>query len=281
MTGLVDDETAAKTKRQNAALRSGVGGSIVGTAADIGSLLLPISKVGALGKVGQYGGNAAIGATIGAIQPTEKGESRAKNAAIGGALGIGGQATGDLLQVGGKALANTLSPEIKALYQAAKARGINLTPAQLTDSKFVQFVRSQLAALPGSGAASQAAKQSRQFNTAVSKTVGETEPMSREVFDSALTRMGAEFDKFTNTNVPLTNGFMRKVLDVQDEAWGLGEESAARSMKHIADRIFKAGNSGTLDGKAVQSIDSQLSKLQAFGGERAYYASKMRNALHD
>lgn len=182
---------------------------------------------------------------------------------------------------GGKALSNTVAPEVKALYQAAKARGIKLTPAQLSDSKFMKFLSSQLGALPGSGAAGQAAKQNQAFNTAVSRTVGESEPMSREVFDQALTRLGGEFDKFTNRPLPLTNGFMRNVLKVQDEAAAIGDGDSARNMKAIADRIFKQGSSGQLDGRSVQSIDSALSKLQSAGGERAQYASQMRDALHD
>jgi hypothetical protein len=253
-------------------------GSVVG---NLAAFALPMTKVGALPKAGQYLASMGIGTAAGALDPVTGDESRAGNAALGGVLGLGGQASGDVLQATGKAAASKVSKEAKAIYAAAKARGIDLTPTQLSDSRFMGWLRGQLGSLPGSGAPAQAAKQAEQFNTAVSKTVGEAAPMNREVFDQALTRLGGQFDKFTRNDIPLTNGFMSKVMKVQDEAAGLADDSTARNMKYIADRIFKHGSNGTLPGKAVQSIDSDLSKIMRQGGERAMYAGKMREALHD
>ena len=257
---------------------AGNAGSVLG---NIAAFALPMTKVGMLPKVSQYLASAGIGAAAGGLDPVTGDESRAKNIVLGGLFGLGGQATGDVLQATGKMAAAKVSQDAKDVYQAAKARGINLTPAQLSDSRFMGWMRGQLGALPGSGAPAQARKQAQQFNTAVSKTVGESDPMSREVFDQALTRIGGQFDKFTRNDIPLTNGFMSKVLKVQDEAAGLADDSTARNMKYIADRIFKQGSNGTLPGKAVQSIDSDLSKIMRQGGERAMYAGKMREALHD
>lgn len=216
-TGIASDDWVRETEARNEAIRDTGAGKVAGIAGDIGLLAVPGAGIARAGKAAQYAGNIALGAAAGFSDPvTEEGESRLKNTALGGALGGAGQLAGDALSVGGKKLAATVSPEIKALYQAAKARGIKLTPAQLSDSKFVKFLSSQLGALPGSGAAGQAAKQGVAFNTAVSRTVGESDPMSREVFDRALTRLGGEFDQFTNRPLPLTNGFMRNVLKVQD-----------------------------------------------------------------
>ena len=257
---------------------AGNAGSVVG---NIAAFALPMTKVGMLPKAGQYLASAGIGAAAGGLDPVTGDESRAKNIALGGLFGLGGQATGDVLQATGKMAAANVSQEAKAVYQAAKARGINLTPTQLSDSRFMGWMRGQLGALPGSGAPAQARKQAQQFNAAVSKTVGESDPMSREVFDQALTRIGGQFDRFTGNNIPVSNGFMAKVLQVQDEAAGLADGDTARNMKYIADRIFKQGTTGTLPGKAVQSIDSDLSGLMRQGGERAIYAGRMREALHD
>lgn len=281
ITGIGSDDWR---ERQLAAIESakatktGKAGAFAG---NVAMYAAPATKLASAPKAIQYAGNMGIGALAGALDPVnEEGESRLKNTALGAGLGLAGQAASDALMVSGKAAANAVTPEIRALYKAAQAKGIKLTPAQLSDSKFVAYLRKQLGALPGSGAASHAAGQREAFNRAVSSTVGEAEPMSREVFDSALTRLGGEFDTFTNRPLPVTNGFMRNVLKVQDEAAAIGDADSARNMKAMADRIFKAGSSGRLDGRAVQSIDSQLSKLQAAGGERAYYASQMREALH-
>lgn len=260
------------------ATKTGKAGAFAG---NVALLAAPATKLAAAPKAIQYAGNAGLGALAGALDPVnEEGESRLQNTVIGAGLGAAGQAAGDALMASGKAAAKAVTPEVRALYHAARAKGIKLTPAQLSDSKFVAYLRKQLGALPGSGAQGHAAGQREAFNRAVSQTVGEAEPMSREVFDNALTRLGGEFDRYTNRQLPVTNGFMRNVLKVQDEAAAIGDADSARNMKAMADRIFKAGSSGRMDGRAVQSIDSQLSKLQAAGGERAYYASQMREALH-
>jgi len=261
---------------------------VANVAGNVASFFLPASwashaaQARGLGLAGRAGMQAlAAGGTDAAIQAaTNAGDVNLGRTATVAAGGLGGELVGAGLAASGKAAANAVTPEVRALYKAAQAKGIKLTPAQLSDSKFVAYLRKQLGALPGSGAASHAAGQREAFNRAVSDTVGETEPMSREVFDSALTRLGGEFDTFTNRPLPVTNGFMRNVLKVQDEAAAIGDADSARNMKAMADRIFKAGSAGRIDGRAVQSIDSQLSKLQAAGGERAYYASQMREALH-
>ncbi len=263
------------------ATKGNTAGNVGAVVGNLAAFAAPMAKIGMLPKAGQYLASMGIGTAAGALDPVTGDESRAGNAALGGVFGLGGQATGDALQATGKAAASKVSKEAKAIYAAAKARGIDLTPTQLSDSRFMGWLRGQLGSLPGSGAPAQAAKQAEQFNTAVSRTVGEAAPMNREVFDQALTRLGGQFDKFTRKDIPLTNGFMSKVLKVQDEAAGLADDSTARNMKYIADRIFKQGSNGTLPGKAVQSIDSDLSKIMRQGGERAMYAGKMREALHD
>lgn len=281
ITGIGSKEWQDREIKKIAATKGNTAGNVGSVAGNVAAFALPMTKVGMLPKAGQYAASAGIGGAAGALDPVTGDESRLVNAGVGAGLGLLGQATGDVLQATGKAAAAKVSKEAKALYAAAKARGINLTPTQLSDSRFMGWLRGQLGALPGSGAPAQAQKQAQQFNAAVSKTFGETEPMSREVFDKALTRLGGEFDKFTRNDIPLTNGFMSKVLKVQDEAAGLADEATARNMNYIADRIFKQGSNGTLPGKAVQSIDSDLSKIMRQGGERAHYAAQMRDALHD
>lgn len=281
MTGIGSEEWRDQQERNVKAARGNTAGQVGALGGNVAMYAAPMTRLAKMPKAAQYAGSAGIGALAGALDPVSEGESRIQNVGAGAALGLAGQGAGDALAASGKAAAAKVSPELKSLFIAARDRGIHLTPAQLSDSKFIKFLRSQLAALPGSGAAGQEARQVTAFNQQVSKAVGESEPMSREVFDKALTRLGGEFDQFTNRPLPLTNGFMKNVLRVQDEAAALGDADSARNMKAIADRIFKQGSSGTLDGRSVQSIDSALSKIQSKGGERAAYASEMRDALHE
>jgi hypothetical protein len=65
------------------------------TAADIGQIggqlamaAIPLSRVGGLGRVGNYAASAATGAGMGLLQPTIEGESRGVNTALGAGLGL-------------------------------------------------------------------------------------------------------------------------------------------------------------------------------------------------
>lgn len=232
------------------------------------------------GRVVQAGAGAAATDVVG--QAASGQGVDLDQTALSGLVGGAGQGAADALIKSGKAAAQAVTPELRRLYQTARAKGIDLQPWQLTDSKFVQYVRKQLAALPASGAAGKQARQNEAFSRQVAATVGESGPMNQETYAKALTRLGDEFEKFTTRhNVPMTDDFMERILKVQDEAASVGDDNAMRAMRHFANRIFQQGNAGTLSGKAFGSIDSELAKVQAMGGEKAHYASKMRDALHD
>lgn len=281
MTGLMSDERAREIEGRVTAIRDTTPGKVAGIGADVAQWAVPLSKIGALPKVAQYAASAGVGAGMGALDPvTEEGESRLKNTALGGALGIAGQGAGDALMMGGKALANTVNPEVKAIYEAAKARGINLTPAQLSDSKFIGYLRKQLAALPGSGAASQEAKQRQAFNAAASRTMGESAPMSNQVFDQALDRLGGEFDRFASRPLPLTNGFVRNLEKIAESAKLSGLDGADRIAQNMVDFV-KRQPGGRIDGKVVQAMDTKLRKLATRTDDAGEYARTMREALHD
>lgn len=57
---------------------------------DIALTAIPLSRVGNLGRLGQYSASAGVGAGMGALQPVLGDESRGFNAALGGALGAAG-----------------------------------------------------------------------------------------------------------------------------------------------------------------------------------------------
>lgn len=257
-------------------------------AGNVASFFLPASwasrigqakNVGLAGRVALQAG--AAGATdIGLQAATKGGDVDMGRAALVAAGGAGGELAGAALTATGRAAAAKVPKDVKALYDAAKARGINLTPAQLSDSKFVSFLRSQLAALPGSGAAGQEAKQRIAFNTATSRTVGESAPMSNQVFDEALDRLGGEFDRFASRSLPLTNGFVRNLEKIAGDAKLSGLDGAPGITQNMVDFV-KRQPGGRIDGKVVQAIDTKLRKLATRNDDAGEYARTMREALHD
>lgn len=113
-------------------LAAGVGG----IGADIALLAAPggaVSKLGSAGK--RLLGSAALGAGYGGLGSVAEGESRGVNTAGGAGLGFLGQGAAEGVTKLGRGLANAYGPQAKAIYEAAKARGIPLTPAQLSKSE--------------------------------------------------------------------------------------------------------------------------------------------------
>jgi hypothetical protein len=256
---------------------------------NVAAFALPAARVAKVMKARNAGlgtralaHSSAAGATDVALQ-AGFGDGSIDPNRTGMAMAAGGlgEAAGTALTASGRAAANKVGPELRAIYEAAKKRGIDLTPAQLSDSRFLAYLRKQLGALPGSGAVARQAKQEEAFGRAVARTVGDTEPVTPEVYDRTMTRLGAEFDRFTKRDLPMSDTFMQRLLDIQEDAAAVADENAMRATKHFVNRIFKQGDGGRLPGQAVKSLDSELARVQGMGGEKAQYAAKLRDALHD
>lgn len=286
----VDSDIAAG-KRNEAAYRAQrpdtLASSIGNVAGDAVVAAAPMGRIKAgLPLLQRLGASGLAGAVVGGAQPIVEGESRGENAAYGGALGVLGQAGGDIVMASGKRAATAIAPHVRALYEAAKARGITLTPAQLSDSKFLRFMQSQLGILPGSGAAAHAAAQKAQFNRQVAGAIGEeADAVTPEVYARAKARQSKQFDELTSRNeLRVDMPLLQRLEQISQEAKIAGGEVAS-TVQNVVDDFMGRATSGkqgvTVPGKAFQAFDSQLGKLAMSGTPTAHFVGLVKSTIRD
>jgi hypothetical protein len=180
---------------------------------------IPLSRVGNLGRAGQYAASIGTGAAMGALEPTVEGESRLQNTLVGGALGGVGQGASDAVMAAGRRAAAAVTPEIRALYGAAKARGIQMSPADLSNSEMFKRTAAFFGRQPLGGGVSRMAARERAFNREAAKTIGQ----NAEVVDQRL--MAKAYDDFGQRYEALFDGggaydrqFLKDVAQIKREA---------------------------------------------------------------
>lgn len=229
---------------------------------------------------------AVQGAAYGAIQPTATGESRLENTTTGAAFGAGGAAIAPVLRAGGSKLADAVGTEVKALYEAAKARGINLSPAQLSDSRFMKFLASTLQNLPGSGARGKAAEQSAAFNREVAKEIGANAPVvTPEVYANVKAMQGKQFEALTARNdLMVTKPLIDKLEQAVKDAELAGPE-AASAVTAAVEKFYSqtvTGKGGIIvPGKAYQALDSALGQVTKRGDTTAHFVGQVKGAIRE
>lgn len=226
---------------------------------------------------------AAIqGAVLGDIRPTQDGESRAYNTAVSAATSVAGQKVGDILGASAAAAKDRVAPEIRRLYEAAKARGINLTPAQLSDSQFVKRLSGMLDALPLSGARGRMAKQNAAGNKALASLVGQNaDTLDSTVVGRAADELGSKFDKVFSSGGRFDAQFLREVVALKNEAAAQLDETAQRTLQGWINRIKLQGKGGQLPPRVLQGLDQSARKAATGGGDRQQIATAFREALHE
>jgi hypothetical protein len=280
---VIDQDKALDAPLMNTG--AGLAGNVAGYAS---TLLLP--GAAARGTIAArallpatVAGNAAQGAALGALQPVATGESRLDNAAIGGAFGAGGGVLAKGLGAVAQSARNGVSDAARDIYAAAKARGINLTPAQLSDSRFLRVAQSMLRSVPFTGAQGRYANQTADFTRAVAREIGEdADKITPEVFSGAKSRIGGEFNRLSERNaLQVTTDTASKLAAVQREAAQFGGPDAQRVVDSALGRLFEQAQDGAIPGRVYQSLDSQLGKLMKAGGEKSHYLGELRGVLRE
>lgn len=220
-----------------------------------------------------------------ATQPVLTGDTRAGNAAEGAAFGAGGQAVASGLSAVARGASNKITPELRDLVSKAEAAGIPVNVAQLSDSKFLKTLQSQLERLPFTGAQGARDRQQEALNRAVSRTFGADVPrITDDVYAGAKTRIGQQFESLTTRNNLNANDptLLSTLANVADEARRFGTDDTARAVDNAIDELLgKADQAGMVPGKAYQALDSQLGKLTKAGGEKAHFLGRLREATRD
>lgn len=254
-----------------------------------------------LGTIARLG---AAGAAPQALSYGTAGE-RAENAASG-AVGnvIGGAVVPKAIELGAnagkaalKSLAGKITPEAMALYQRAQQLGIPVNLAQLGDSKFLKTLASTVEQVPFSGGAKKAGDQISAYNRAVSRTFGEdTDKITPEVYAAAKKRIGNEFNTLSGRNsLNVTPQFRQNVDQILKEAEATASDDTIRAVRNIADRLNDQSRTGaailgpngqainapatSIPGKTYQSIDTELSNIIKGGGEKGFFAKRLRGEI--
>lgn len=273
-----EDVAAFREKRARAAEEGGEffdAGRFVG---DTAQTLLPVGAAGKGVKALNYLRAGAGGAAYGASRPVVDGESRGMNAAVGAGANMTGQALGHGLAVMGK----NAPPAVRQVYEAAKARGIPLTGAQVMDSEFGKRLAHLSDRLPFSGATGRRREQVGAVNREAAKLIGEqADSIDQGVMGQAYDRMGSEFDRLFAVGSPLDRTFLRDLANARRAVREDGATDAINAAEALVERIRRQGKSGQLSGKAFQSIDRQARRLEQSGDpDRAMLGEEIRGSLH-
>ena len=248
--------------------------------ADVAMFALPMSKLGGATKLAQYGGAAGVGAGVGALQPVTEGDSRIKNTAVGGTLGAVGQGASNALIASGAKAGQIVTPELRNIYNYAKSKGLNLTPAQLSDSGFIKRLSMMTDRLPFSGANKRNSEQQLAGNAALSKLIGQDSPkLDAPTLSKAADDLGTKFENVFEGGVKLDRKFLVDLFNIKKDA-SLMDDSAQKTVDSFIDRIRKQAGTGQLPAKTLQSLDMQIRKFSEGAGDRASVSSDLRKALH-
>lgn len=235
----------------------------------------------------QRGANLATqGSILGASQPVMGDDSRLANAGYGAALNLAGGTLADGLMASGTKAAKAMEPHVRELWKAAKARGIELTPAQLSDSRFLRFMQSQMGILPGSGAAAKTAAQRTQFNRAAAKAIGEdADAVTPEVYGRAKSRQSAQFDELTGRNsLRIDLPLMQRLETIVQEADVVGGEVATTTRNFVDNILGRATTSPAgvvVPGRAYQAFDTQAGQVTKMGTPASHYVGQVKEAVRD
>lgn len=308
--GVVSDATAQglraqqdQTQAMDAPLMNtgaGVAGNIGGALA---TTLLPLSvaarsaqilRLGrtanlgrALANPGTYRAAAASGSLIGALQPVGTKESRTKNAAIGAATGLVGQAAGNAIGRIAQPIRRALTPADHNAIDVLLNAGVPLDAAQRTGSRTAQMLKRSVADNPitGGGHADFIEAQHEAFTRAVLRTIGEdSHAATSDVMGAARNRIGNVFDDIATRNpVDYDAALHHDIAELATQAHReLPPDAYAVIANQIEDVFTKAQQGGgMIDGRAYQNLRSSLGRVEQSPGALGHWAGELRDTIDD
>jgi len=293
------DEAARLDKdlmKTGAGMTGYIGGSLASAVLPVGlagkaAQAAGLTKTGlaltSLANPATYAAGAASGAIQGALNPTETGDSRAINTAVGGALGAGGQLLAKGAgALGGKAV-NALGDSANRAVKALSDAGVPLDAAQRTGAILWQRAKAMLSDNPlTAGAQSDfQSMQQKAVNKAFLATTGETaNAATPDVMGRLKTRLGNTYDDIADrTNVhydhveqPLSDIMNNARLRLNDSQFGTVQ-------RNVDDILNKASqNGGVISGDQFKNVKMTLDKLS--GGadsDIGEVARDVRQAMND
>lgn len=233
---------------------------------------------------------AGVGGAVAATAPVtdggyweQKGKQTATGAAIGAALpGIGaaGRSMGEGLGI----VRGAVSPEVAQLAQRANELGIDIRPDQIINSKPMNALSSVLDYIPFSGKGAAITKQQKQFNTAISKSIGENTDNVNKAVRDAQVRLSDEFDKVLKGNsVRADDVLMNDIGRIENEAaTEMTDQQLGVLAKKIDDILSKVQAGDTIPADAAYNIKKSLDRMsRSTDSTLAHYAGELKSSLMD
>jgi hypothetical protein len=278
--GSSTNQDVSNTRQLDAPLmntKAGMGGNLTGNiAATLPAMTVP--------GVNTYTGAAALGATLGAIQPTVNGSERLRNTLLGGGAGVVGQGIGNTLGKIVRPFKSNLSPEESRLAQVATDSGIPLNAAEQIGSKPLKIVNSVLENLPltsGSEIAQRNAQQSA-FNSAVLNKAGITADVATpDVLAAGKQTVGSQLGDIAKSNVlDFNQGLIDKLASIVDNASQHLPPAKAGQIADQVDQILsQVGKDGNMSGSNYQGWRQPLNILAKKGDEFSSYYGQIKSSL--
>lgn len=238
---------------------AGLAGNIVGGAASLApTMLIPGSAT--------IPGAAAIGGVTGAMQPTQGGESRLVNTAVGAGVSAAGQGAANLIGRALRPVQAELGPEAQRALGVLDQAGVPTNVAQRTGSKAMANVNAALDNLPTTAGPQQALREAQQqaFNRAVGKQFGADVPaITDDVITQYRQTIGNEIGNVFARNKLDTNAtpLLNDLAQFERQVSSFEVPDNARILKNYVDALLsKVDKNGVIDGTAVRKLDSELGK---------------------
>lgn len=285
LVGATDQQDAARQREQMQFMDGSGAATAGGIAGDVGLLAAPGGAVARLPTLGaRIGGNALLGGAYGALAPTVEGESRAENAAIGGAAGgLGGAAQGLLGGAVNRATA-AIDPIKQAAMQTLRNSGVPLHLSQVSDSIPAKAMASMARYLPFSGAGRAARNQQQAFNQAVGKTFGAEVPkFTDEAMTGARRGMSSKFQEIYDRNtIPVDEAATARLTARQTEVSEPLLREEANVVERYAQKIRDEVVDGKISGPIYQRLRTNLQSAEQKANPGVASAIKgLRNELDD
>lgn len=181
------------------------------------------------------------------------------------------------------ALAKSVPEQRKQLAREAQALGIELTPGQLSDSRFLKWTQSMLRSVPFTGAQGRYQQQVGQFNRALAREIGENaDVITPEVNATAKARQSAKFDELTARNaLKVDDQLVRSLSNIADSA--KVNRGVAEDVEAAIDALYAQATTGpggvVIPGEAYQAFDSQLGNIIKNGGAPAHFLGNVQSAV--
>ena len=258
------------------------GGAVAGTMA-MAPISLTARMAGAAPTIANLaktiGASGIEGAALGALEATGRDQDVQTGAVTGGAIGV---AVPTALGVLGRAISPlrpTLTEAQQQMVGTAAARNIPLTPGQMTQTRPLRYIESQIENLSGIG---ETAAQQNAINREVASTFGaKTTEINKDVISDSFSRIGKEFDRLTqNKTVDTGAGFKSEVQQILNEY----ERNIPTDVRDVfvsrAKDLINLGSRST--GDELQRIRSTLARLERSGSQSNEYnlaISKLRESV--